>query len=106
MTEFEPPTYEAYKKATDFARLKYKYGFFITILCLIGFIILIAITLLYIDELKTNPLSYGAEKFDVTCHCYNFEKGFNFYVNSTSIDNVVEVSKNIYLIPEEVKIGS
>ena len=87
---FEEPTYEEFKKATAFARLKYKYGLFITILCLIGFILLIVFIIYYVDELKTNPLTYAAEKFDVECRCTNFEKGINIFVSSEGINNVVE----------------
>jgi len=82
---FKEPTFEDYKKATAFARFKYKYGLFITIFCLICFILLIFFMVKYAKEISNNPLIYGARKYDVECNCYNYETGRNLFVNSTNL---------------------
>ena len=79
--EFEIPTYEEYKKATRFARFKYRFGIFISILCLICFIILIVFVITYSEQLSTNPLLYGVKKLGVSCNCYSSDGSIRFIVD-------------------------
>ena len=82
---FKEPTFEEFKKATVFARLKYQYGLIISVISIICFIILIFYMIRYGKELASDPLIYGANKYDVVCDCFNYETGRNLYVNSTSL---------------------
>jgi len=85
---FKEPTYEEYKQATAFARIKYNYGLFVTIICWILLALLLLFVITYSRELSANPLIYGADKLDVECHCYNYDnvlKPIDFFVNSTSL---------------------
>ena len=84
---FEPPTYEEYLKATAFARVKYKYGFAITVIATICLIALIFFVVFYARELKTNPLIYGAQKYGVECTCT--KQGYNpLFFNATTLYNI------------------
>lgn len=91
--EFTPPTYEEYKKATQFARIRYKYGLFVTIIASILLIALIFFILFYSKELRSNPLIYGAKKWGVTCECESTpESGLDYslYINSTTMHNRIK----------------
>jgi len=80
---FKIPTYEEYKKATRFAKFKYKYGIIVLILCWLCLLFICYYMITNGNEIAKNPLIYGAEKMDVKCHCYSSTQ--DFYVNSTSI---------------------
>lgn len=82
---FTPPTYEEYIKATQFARIRYKYGLIVTIITAILFILLIFFVIRYGEELSRHPFIYGADKYDVECNCYG--KDYSFFVNSTTLDS-------------------
>lgn len=85
---FKEPTFEEYKLATTWARFKYKYGIVVVVLCWLLLILLCFFVYNYGEELSRNPLNYGAEKFNVECHCYNYETPINpieFYVNGSTI---------------------
>ena len=84
MVEKEP-TFEEYKKASAFAKFRYKYGLIIQLLCLLCFIILIIFVIIYSRELAMHPLIYGADKYDVECICRNYETGRSWFVNSTDL---------------------
>jgi len=91
--EFIPPTYEEYIKATIFARIRYKYGLVITLITAILLCLLILFIVVYANELKSNPLVYGAKKFDVTCDCISpmdSNNNYHLYINSTTMQNVKE----------------
>lgn len=79
---FNEPTYEEYKRATAFAKFRYKYGLFVLILCWICLIILIYFVITYSKELSENPLIYAAKKINAECTCYANDKIYDF--NSTS----------------------
>lgn len=80
--EFEPPTYEEYKKATDFARFRYKYGLIFTILCWLCLLFLIYYMMTHVNELSINPLQYAVENQNLECHCTGVGN-VDFYINST-----------------------
>jgi len=81
------PTFEEYKKATAFARFRYKYGVIIMVLCWLCLIFICIYLFIHLEEITTNPLIYGAKTFDVNCMCYG-NNGM-FFVNGSTI------SKNI-----------
>jgi len=97
---FEEPTFEEYKKANAFAKVRYKYGLFVTILCLICFLILIILIVRYGEELASHPFLYGAKKFDVDCFCNNHETGLAIYFNSTTL----EEKESLLILPEYAKM--
>jgi len=80
---FEEPTYERYKTATAFARFRYKYGILIMILCWLCLLFICYYMVVNGEKIARNPLVYGADKFNVECHCYSSTQ--DFYVNSTAI---------------------
>ncbi|HJX50408.1 MAG TPA: hypothetical protein VJ438_03020 [Candidatus Nanoarchaeia archaeon] len=86
---FQVPTYLEYMKATKFARFKYKYGIVIMILCWICLLFICYYMVVNGEALASNPLVYGAEKYDVECYCSGpyviGEQRLEFYVNSTTI---------------------
>lgn len=85
---FKEPTYESYKKATAFARFKYKYGLIVTFAALICFIILILFVWNYGEELSKHPLVYAADKMGVECECVEIGIMKNvWYVNGTTISS-------------------
>lgn len=59
------PTYEDYKKATAFARFRFKYGLFVQILALIALCFLIYFVYSYGEELASHPLTYAARHYTV-----------------------------------------
>jgi len=86
---FQEPTYEEYKKATSFARFKYKYGIIVMILCWICLLFICYYMVVNGESIAKNPLVYGAEKYDVECYCHGpyiiGEQPVSFYVNSSGI---------------------
>jgi len=86
---FQVPTYEEYMKATQFAKFKYKYGIVVMVLCWICLLFISYYMFTNGEAIATNPLIYGAEKYDVECYCNRpyviGEQRVEFYVNSTGI---------------------
>ena len=87
MAEFQEPTYEEYKKASSFARFRYKYGLFVTVACWLCLVFIIIYMVSYAQELGQNPLVYGTNKADLTCECTgNSENSIvHFYVNGSDM---------------------
>ena len=81
--EFKPPTYDEYLKATDFARLRYKWGMFITLCAVVCLLVLIFFVYTYANELRSEPLNYAAEKYDAQCTCYTDEYKYEFNATQT-----------------------
>lgn len=98
--EFEGIPYEEWRKATQWAKIKYKYGLIVMILSwllLLG----IAFYMVYNGEaISRNPLIYGADKFNVSCVCYT-EEGYPFYVDSNSISYLAWGEQKEDIIIEE-----
>lgn len=77
-------TFEEYKKATKYARWKYKYGLFVLIACWICLVLLIIYIILYAKELSIQPIVYGVNKMNINeCYCYG--DSLDYYINKTSI---------------------
>jgi len=81
--EFTPPTYREYKRATAFARVRYKYGLIVLILCWVTLILLIIFIINYESELSTHPLKYAAQTINGECTCITTDKIYIF--NRTSM---------------------
>ena len=81
------PSYEEYKQATSYAKFKYRWGWVVLTLTWLCLLFVIYYMVVNGEALASHPLIYGAEKLDVECHCYSFDKDFpqNFYVNSTTL---------------------
>lgn len=84
MEDFKPPTYEEYLKATDFARIKYKWGLVITMIANLLLLILIIYIVIYAKELSTMPLQYAAGEYDLQCSCVDGE-GVNYKFNESEV---------------------
>ena len=82
--KFIVPTYEEYLKATNWARIRYKYGLVVTMLANILLIILIIYIIIYAKELSTMPLQYGAEKYKLQCSCSS-EDGLTYKFNESEV---------------------
>ena len=85
---FEQPTYEEYKTASSWARFKYKYGIIVLILCWLCLLFIIFYMFTNGEAIASNPLIYGADKYNVECRCYNYAnrmKPVEFYVNGSSL---------------------
>lgn len=80
---YEKPTYEEYLKATRYGRFRYRFSHIILILCWLALILLCFFIYNYGEEISRHPLIYGADKFNVSCVCYNQDA--NFYVNGSNI---------------------
>jgi len=67
--EYQEPTYEEYKKATQYGRFKYKFSLYILILCWICLIFLCYFIYSYGEELRSNPMIYAMRKGNLDCMC-------------------------------------
>jgi|TARA_R100000789_G_scaffold98428_3_gene102285 hypothetical protein len=83
--EFKPPSYEDYVKATEFARIRYKYGLVVTGLACVLLVLLIAYVIYYAEELKTHPMQYTAKAFDMSCSCVTTDGKLRYDYNKTGI---------------------
>lgn len=82
---YKIPTYEEYKKATQFARFRYVYGNVITTIAIILFILLLLFIFLYSEELSQHPMNYVAKKNNINyCNCLTTD-GKLIMFNSSAI---------------------
>lgn len=65
---YKKPTYEEYCKASNFAKIRYRYGIFIQTIAVILLLFLIFYTVTNIEEMKANPKDYAEEKLGVICN--------------------------------------
>lgn len=100
--EFIEPTYEEYKKATSWARFKYKYGIVVMILCWLALIFVIIYMVSNGEAIARNPLIYGCDKYDVTCTCYNKE-GVFVYVNGSYLISEKRIERQFITDNEKLK---
>ena len=85
--DWKPPTYEQYKRATEFARTRYKYGHIITLIACISLIALLIGVVIYSEQLKANPIHYAMNRLDLKeCTCRSLDLSDDLYINSTSIE--------------------
>ena len=82
--EYKEPTYEEYKKATDFGRFRYRFGLLIQILAWLSLLFIIFYMVSNGEAIARHPLIYGADKYNVTCTCIT-PQGYTVYVNSSSL---------------------
>lgn len=82
---FKEPSFEEYKTATDWARFKYKYGIIVLILCWLCLLFVIYYMVVNGTAIASNPLVYGADKFNVTCSCERNYDNFKFHVNGSGL---------------------
>ena len=61
------PTYEEYAEATEFARVRYRFGVFVQAFAVILFLFILVYTVINIEEMKANPAEYAEEKLGVQC---------------------------------------
>ena len=85
MEEFIPPTYEEYLKATEFARIRYKYGLIVTLVACILLVMLIGYVIYYSTELSTNPMQFTAKKFSMSCSCVTTDGKVNYMFNESQV---------------------
>lgn len=83
--------YEEWKKASNLARFRYKYGLFVLIGCWICFILLIMFVVMYSKELSANPGTYLVKKLNVN-YCYCYGDDLIYLINKTDIS----YDRNIY----------
>lgn len=65
---YKKPTYEEYCKASNFAKVRYRYGIYIQTIAVILLLFLIFYTVTNIEEMKANPKDYAEEKLGVICN--------------------------------------
>lgn len=70
---YKKPSYEEYCNATKYARFKYKFSTAIMFLAWLSFIFVIIWAVNNAEEVGTDPLKYGAKKYNVDCICYSAE---------------------------------
>lgn len=86
---YREPTYDEYKKATEWGRIRYKYSHIALTICWISLILLCYFTFNYSQELSTHPFIFGAEKHQVECQCscYNIQEELIYiHFNSTYLN--------------------
>jgi len=64
---YRKATYEEYQKASQFAKIRYKYGVYVQIIAFILLLLLFIYTVSNVEEMKTNPIQYAEEKMGVMC---------------------------------------
>lgn len=80
---FKPPTYEEYKKATVYARFRYKWSLVFIITAWLLIFILAFYIINYKEELTKNPLTYAAGKYKLNCYCFDPYKNVYYFNNET-----------------------
>ena len=82
-------SYEEWVRANRFARVRYKYGLIVLILCWICLALLIFYVWHYSTELATHPGIYAVKSLGVDyCYCYG---EVNYYINSSTISYASDV---------------
>lgn len=98
--DWKPPTFEEYQKATEFARVRYKYGHLITLAAALALLFLIVFVISYGNELRNHPMQYAIKKLDYKdCTCNSIDEESTFYINKTAIvyrPNVIKTIKEMY----------
>lgn len=88
---FQEPTYEDFKKATAFARFRYKYGLIVTFLCWLSLVYIAYLIIANGEKIASDPLQYACNSMDIECHCYRtstltnpYGVKIDFYANATN----------------------
>ena len=83
---YREATYEEYKKAKEFAKLRYRFGVYIQLVALILLLFLIYWTVTNITEMKANPADYAEEKLGVVCsYPITLQNEYGSYGNIESV---------------------
>lgn len=64
---YRKATYEEYCKASQFAKLRYKYGVYIQFVAAALLLFLVYYTVTNVEEMKANPKDYAESHLDVIC---------------------------------------
>lgn len=64
---YRKATYEEYCKASQFAKIRYRFGVYIQLVAAILLLYLLFYTITNIEEMKANPIDYAEEKLGVNC---------------------------------------
>jgi len=84
--KFKEPTYEEWKKSTNWAKFKYKYGIVVMILSWILFLFVIIYMISNIEQIKAKPLTYAMGKYDLKCICTTPDGG-GIFIDHDSISS-------------------
>lgn len=90
--EFIKPTYEEYCKASEFAKIRYRFGVYIQIIAVILLLFLICYTVINIEEMKANPLVYAEKKLGIQC-LPSMNIQMEDYNNNGSYRNIIRIEK-------------
>lgn len=90
--KFTKPTYEEYCKASEFAKIRYKFGVYIQIIAVILLFFLICYTVINIEEMKAHPMEYAEKKLGIQCFpSMNIQ--IEDYNNNGSYRNITSIEK-------------
>lgn len=89
---YKKPTYEEYCKATEFAKIRYRYGVYIQLIAVVLLLVLICYMILNIEEMKANPLDYAEKKLGITC-LPSMEIQIIDYTYNGSYRNITNIEK-------------
>lgn len=65
---YKKPTYEEYCKASEFAKVRYKFGVYIQFIAMILLFLLFLYAFVNIEEMKSHPAEYAEKKLGVICN--------------------------------------
>lgn len=83
------PTYDEYCKATQYAKVRYRFGVYIQLISGLLLLCLLFYTITNIEEMKANPINYTEEKLGVIClPPLSSDIGYNYYGSSRNITNI------------------
>ena len=91
--EYKEPTYEEYKKATTYAKIRYRFGVYIQLLAFILIILLFIFTYFNVEELKANPLEYAEKNLGIDCICFSKENIMQEYLQNGDDRNNRSIGK-------------
>jgi hypothetical protein len=90
--KYQAPTYEEYKKATRFAKLRYKSGVYIQFISMLLLLFLLYYTVSNIQEMTTNPIKYAEEKLGVICYFPTMITSIPPALTDGSIDSIENIT--------------
>ena len=83
---YKKPTYEEYCKATQYAKVRYRFGVYIQLIAAILLLLLLIYTINNVEEMKANPADYAEKKMGITCNQpFKIEK---YYIQNGSFGNI------------------
>jgi hypothetical protein len=88
--KYQPPTYEEYCKATEYAKIRYRFGVYIQLISGILLLFLLFYMITNIEEMKANPINYAEEKLGVVCFEPNIISPTNYDGSYRNITYIAE----------------